>query len=68
MECKRCGNESVKNPDSWSNQKIQAEIAHGLHNKTPLGGNKYQGTLSDGTSLTIYLDDAGNVTSAFPEL
>lgn len=44
------------------------EIANGLNNKISLGGNKYQGTMSDGTTLTIYLDDAGNVKSAFPEL
>lgn len=60
--------ESTFFPDSWSKDKIQAEMAHALNNKTSLGGNKYRGTMSDGTSLTIYLDEAGNVSSAFPEL
>ncbi|MBL6449092.1 EndoU domain-containing protein [Fulvivirga sp. 29W222] len=60
--------ESTFFPDSWSKEKVQAEMAYAFNNKTSLGGNKYQGTMSDGTNLTIYLDEAGNVSSAFPEI
>lgn len=55
-------------PDSWSKEKIQAEIAHAFKNKTSVSGNKYEGLTTGGKKITMYLDDAGEIKSAFPEI
>ncbi|MDF0716483.1 EndoU domain-containing protein [Muricauda sp. 334s03] len=53
-------------PDNWSAEKIQAEIANAFKNKTPLGGNKYQGTTTTDHTVVMFLDEAGKITTAFP--
>ncbi len=68
------GKKSTFFPDSWSTEKIQAEIANGIRNKIPdpafpvSGGNTaYHATMSDGVKLQmIYSGD--KLVSAFPNL
>ena len=55
-------------PDSWSTEKIQAEIAHAFKNKIPDGGNKFFGFTTGDKKITMYLDEAGNIKTAFPNL
>ena len=59
------GDESTFFPDSWSKQTVQEEIAIAFKNKQRIAGNKYQGTMSDGTTLHMFLDGE-KITSAFP--
>ena len=61
-------------PNSWSEVKIQAEIARGVKNKTEdlsfpvsLGKFAYQATMSDGVKIQIIFD-GDRLTSAFPNL
>jgi hypothetical protein len=52
-------------PDNWSVDKIQKEISVGLSNAVPDVGNRYIGTMSDGTKLAIHIEE-GIVKSAYP--
>ncbi|SEE16780.1 EndoU nuclease [Tenacibaculum sp. MAR_2010_89] len=55
-------------PNNWSTEKIQAEIAYSFKNKKLINGNKYNGFTTTGHKITIFLDDLGNIKTAFPNL
>ncbi len=62
-------------PDSWSREKIQAEIALGIKNQTtdplfPVSNSNiaYKAVMSDGTKLQLLYDSSNNLISAFPNL
>ncbi|WP_075341466.1 EndoU domain-containing protein [Tenacibaculum agarivorans] len=61
-------NKSTFFPDSWSTEKIQAEIAHAFKNKTLELGNKFSGFTTTGHKITMFLDELGNIKTAFPNL
>ena len=54
-------------PDHWTDRKVQAEIAVALENKVLDKGDKYDGFMSDGTKLVMYIRN-GVLESAFPEI
>ena len=65
--------ESTFFPDSWSVDKVQAEIAGAIKNKGtpnvfPDGRKLYKATMTDGTDLAIWEDATGNITSTYPVL
>ena len=53
-------------PDSWSRERVQAEIAHAYNNRRLLRGNKYEGLTSSGHKINLYLDESGSINTAFP--
>ena len=52
-------------PDSWSARRVQAEIAQAMENMRLISGSKYEGVMSDGTVLQLYINN-GVIDSAFP--
>ena len=52
-------------PDNWSVDKIRKEISVGLSDAIPDVGNRYIGTMSDGTKLAIHIEE-GIIKSAYP--
>ena len=68
------GKKSTFFPDSWSPEKIQAEIANSIKNKVPdldfpvsRGNTAFKATMTDGTKLQM-LYDGDKLISAFPNL
>ena len=63
-------NSSTFFPRSRNKQKIQAETAVAFKNKRLVGdtGNKYEGFKTRGQKIVMYLDESGNIKTAFPEL
>jgi hypothetical protein len=66
------GKKSTFFPDSWSTEKIYAEIANGIKNKVPdptfsVSGSStaFKTTMSDGTKLQMVYD-GDKLISAFP--
>ncbi|CAL2083493.1 exported protein of unknown function [Tenacibaculum sp. 190524A02b] len=55
-------------PDSWSIEKIQSEVAIAFQNKKLILGNKFEGVMSDGTKLNMFLDELDNIKTVFPIL
>ena len=53
-------------PDSWSRERVQAEIAHAYNNRRLRKGNKYEGLTSSGHKINLYLDESGSINTAFP--
>ncbi|NRA51504.1 MAG: EndoU domain-containing protein [Phaeodactylibacter sp.] len=59
-------------PDSWSPEKIQAEIAHGFQNKQFVrsqnnGADIFHGTMTDGTTVEFAIKN-NVIESAYPNL
>ena len=52
--------------DSWSRERVQAEIAHAYNNRSLSEGNKYEGLTSSGHKINLYLDESGSINTAFP--
>ena len=50
-------------PDGWDQNKVKEEIANAMSNKVPKSGNKFEGTMSDGTKLVMYIEPG----KEFPE-
>jgi hypothetical protein len=55
-------------PDAWSTEKIQAEIANAFKNKISDGGNKFHGFTTGDKKITMFLDEVGNIKTAFPDI
>jgi len=61
-------------PDSWSEQKIIAEIAHGFQNKVyqstnvSNGSKVFLGKMSDNTSITIIVRIDQTISTAYPSI
>ena len=62
------GDKSTFFPDSWSTDKIQAEIANAFQNKTLVGTNKYQGFSTTNHKVVMYMEEGTQVIkSAYVE-
>ncbi|WP_394367554.1 EndoU domain-containing protein [Flammeovirga kamogawensis] len=63
---------SIFFPDSWSPEKIQAEIAHGFQNKQFVrsqnnGADIFHGTMTDGTTVEFAIKN-NVIESTYPNL
>ena len=55
-------------PDAWDEERTLEEIAYAFGNKKPIPGfkQKFLGQSTDGITIEILIDEAGNIASAFP--
>ena len=53
-------------PDSWSRERVQAEIAHAYNNRKFNEGTEYEGFTSTGRKVIMQIDSQGNINTAFP--
>ena len=53
-------------PDSWSRERVQAEIAYAYNNRSLSGGNLYSGYTTNGRRVMMRIDAQGNLETAFP--
>ncbi len=59
--------ESTFFPETWDKNRVTEEITNAMTNKKPLGGNKFEGTMSDGTKLQMYFSPGKEFPdTAFP--
>ncbi len=53
-------------PDAWSRTKVLDEIRGAFGNQTLTRGNYFEGLSPSGVRIGGYLDDVGNINTAFP--
>lgn len=53
-------------PDSWSRARVLKEAKEAFADSTRVGENRFEGVSSSGVKIRIYLDEKGNINSAFP--
>jgi Bacterial EndoU nuclease len=55
-------------PKTWTRSEVRTAILEAFANRTDRGGGVWTGRLSNGMVVTGYVDRAGRVTSAYPEM
>jgi hypothetical protein len=53
-------------PNAWSRTKVLGEIRGAFGNQTLTRGNRFEGLSPSGVRIGGYLDNAGNINTAFP--
>ncbi|WP_242396957.1 EndoU domain-containing protein, partial [Clostridium butyricum] len=61
------GGQSTFFPESWTAQDIVDAINQAYVNKTFVRGNTYIGTLPSGMKIEMFIDQYGNIISAYPK-
>ena len=54
-------------PDSWSRAQVLDEIRGAFNNRTFTSGKKWNGISPSGLKIEGYLDNAGNINTAYPK-
>ena len=63
----RKGDPSTFFPDSWSRARVLIEIRGAFQNQILTGGNYWEGISPSGVIIRGYLDNAGNINTAYPK-
>lgn len=53
-------------PSHWTRRQTLREVQGAFNNKRDLGNGRWEGTSPSGVPVRGRVDDAGNITSAFP--
>jgi hypothetical protein len=53
-------------PDSWSRAQVVDEIRGAFNNQTPTSGARWEGISPSGLIIRGFLDNAGNINTAYP--
>jgi len=54
-------------PDHWTAKDVESAISEAYANKTPIGTNGWEGTTSSGMKIKGYVNEAGEITTAYPK-
>ncbi|HLR52448.1 MAG TPA: EndoU domain-containing protein [Candidatus Avamphibacillus sp.] len=53
-------------PENWDRTDVLKAIREAYENKHRIGNNKYEGTLSNGMRIQMYVNKDGTIATAFP--